>query len=387
MEGVKIAFLHTNNNGVGYYRSWMVERWIKKLGLAETFRMPDELKGVCWTKEHNTTDFPAMEEMFEWADVLLIQRFETLEHIAYCEAMRDMFKTKMVMDIDDNVVDMSPDNPAFDMFQRNVEDTIHMSPVPLVEGSTPIKVDTEKGPMYMNVVRPSIRVVALMQMKRSDAIITSTPGLKRAYADYSPDIRVVMNAIDAEDYAPAPKRRDGTVRIGWAGGAAHYQDLSTVAKALSKVAGKYPQARFVFVNSPYDWRDVLPAAQVEEHPFVPIRAWPELLRSLQFDIGIAPLTASPFNAGKSNIKFMEAASQRTPTVCSAVEPFLTSVVDGETGYIAHSEQEWVERISRLVEEEEERRRVGENAYDEVMRSWTMEQRAHDWMRHFKEIVG
>jgi len=134
---MKVAFVATFSGGLGMWRSWSVEKWLDKLGLAEVRHVRPGEGALWWTREQKQapTD-QCMEEVFSWADVIAIQRIETLEHLAYTRGMRDHFKRKMVMDIDDDVKTIEPDNPAYHILKREIKDTIQVSPVPLTEGSS-----------------------------------------------------------------------------------------------------------------------------------------------------------------------------------------------------------------------------------------------------------
>ena len=56
---------------------------------------------------------------------------------------------------------------------------------------------------------------------------------------------------------------------------------------------------------------------------------------------------------------MEAALVKVPTVASNVGAFQRMIVSGETGILCDTEDEWVEQLSRLVEDKKERERIAE----------------------------
>lgn len=53
---------------------------------------------------------------------------------------------------------------------------------------------------------------------------------------------------------------------------------------------------------------------------------------------------------------------KVPTVASNVGAFQRMIVSGETGILCDTEEEWVEQLSRLVEDKKERDRIAENAH-------------------------
>lgn len=86
----------------------------------------------------------------------------------------------------------------------------------------------------------------------------------------------------------------------------------------------------------------------------------------QADITIAPLEATIFNDAKSNIKFLEAAVLKIPSVCSPRDAFLQVMRDGENGLLAEQDAQWRDAILRLAADPALRARIGRQAYDDVL---------------------
>src|SRR3546814_14721972 len=56
----------------------------------------------------------------------------------------------------------------------------------------------------------------------------------------------------------------------------------------------------------------------------------EFFRSIDYAVGVAPLSDTTFNRSKSDIKFLELAALGIPTIASDVAPY-RSIRHGETG--------------------------------------------------------
>ena len=59
-------------------------------------------------------------------------------------------------------------------------------------------------------------------------------------------------------------------------------------------------------------------------------------------------------------------------VLSDVYPYSMSVKHGKTGYLAKNTSQWIKYLSYLIENEEKRREMGENAYNEVVEKYNVE---------------
>src|SRR5262249_5567024 len=105
---------------------------------------------------------------------------------------------------------------------------------------------------------------------------------------------------------------------------------------------------------------------------IPLVSWhqlPELLRDLGGNL--APLApGSRINEAKSAIKSLEAALPETPTVASHTAPFRDAIVDGVSGVLAGTEDEWFKAIDGLLRDPVRRRRMGSRARRDALLRWS-----------------
>ncbi len=79
------------------------------------------------------------------------------------------------------------------------------------------------------------------------------------------------------------------------------------------------------------------------------------------DINIVPLLDDEFNATKSNIKFLDAAIVKIPSICSPVGDY-DLLQDGKECFLANNEQQWIEKLSILIENKKTRTKMGKDTY-------------------------
>lgn len=205
-------------------------------------------------------------------------------------------------------------------------------------------------------------------LKLCDAAITTTERLAEELGHYVPEVFINRNTASEEMCALSKEalknktRKDDHVGIGYfSGSLTHNDDFKLVLPALTKVMEKYPQVQLHVVGE-LDLPEALQQykARVVSHPFVDWKKLPSLIAEV--DINLAPLEQSIFNEAKSENKWVEAALVKVPTVASNVGAFQRMIVSGETGILCDTEEEWVEQLSRLVEDKKERDRIAENAH-------------------------
>jgi len=118
---------------------------------------------------------------------------------------------------------------------------------------------------------------------------------------------VLPMALDPAVWKPAPRRDDGTVRIGWAGAPANLPQIERLEPVLAAVLQQHPSARLAILSGRAP-RWSLPC---EHHPYQPERETP-FVQSL--DIGLLPLVEDAFTRGKSPIKSLQYLACGVPVV-------------------------------------------------------------------------
>src|SRR5207245_1381275 len=150
------------------------------------------------------------------------------------------------------------------------------------------------------------------------------------------------------------------VRLGWIGTSGNFRYLEQLEDVFGYLARSYGKSlRLTIVSS---------AAYHSKHLESEFIRWSLLRESdsiLRFDIGLMPLKDDLFAQGKCAFKAVLCMAHRIPTVISPVG-MNTDVIDhGKNGFLARTRPEWVDCLSRLIEDYELRARQGEEALNTV----------------------
>lgn len=210
-------------------------------------------------------------------------------------------------------------------------------------------------------------------MDACQAVVVSTNYLAEKVRSLGKPVWVHRNAFSMEMLSIAEaayqqrKMVPDRVVIGYASGTpTHNRDFATVKPAIKQILQRYPQAQLRIVGAldpGTDWGAL--GARIRHDPLVPWRELPQIL--VQFDINLAPLVSdNPFSQCKSEIKYVEAALLRVPTVASSTSAFQFAIKPGENGYLATAYQDWVSALSMLIEDSQSRWSMGERAYAHVL---------------------
>jgi glycosyltransferase involved in cell wall biosynthesis len=167
---------------------------------------------------------------------------------------------------------------------------------------------------------------------------------------------LVPTVIDTRRWTPAvdssgDTRRRGVV-LGWIGSHTTVFYLDVLRPALRALALRYPDLRLRVIGAEFHDRGV----NVENVPWS-LDGEIDALRGI--DIGLAPLPDTERARGKCGLKLLQYMSLAKPAVVSPVGVHHDIVAEGENGLFAQSTEQWVEALSRLIEDQGLRRGLGE----------------------------
>ena len=166
-------------------------------------------------------------------------------------------------------------------------------------------------------------------------------------------VTVIPTTIDTEKYQPSARKESaGPPVIGWTGSYSTVQHLDTLRGALQKLAERESFRLRVIGTPTYE----LPPVHVEAMSW---RADTELEDLSAIDIGVMPLPDDKWSKGKCGLKALQFMAMGIPTICSPVGVNTDIIQDDQNGFIASTEDEWVDKLSRLLRSHELRQRLGQ----------------------------
>ena len=210
-----------------------------------------------------------------------------------------------------------------------------------------------------------------------DGAITSTFQLKEELLKYKDKVLLNRNRASSDlieisshfikDYG----QQDSKVKIGYfSGSISHNENFELIKPAIQSLLEVYKNVELHIVGHLDIPEDMKPyQQQIVVHDYVDWKDLPQLISRV--DINLAPLVDSVFNRAKSEIKWMEAALVKVPTVASHIGAFSDMVKDGETGFLA-KDGEWKEKLERLILSSDLRQELAENAYNFVLENCSLD---------------
>lgn len=278
-----------------------------------------------------------------------------------------------VYDTDDDLFRVEPLNPAFKYLGVQVEDR------PLQDGDAvsvvgedgKAKTLFEDGKNDFSIAANRERLAGIRRNMAAADLVTCTTEGSAAYVRRETgheNIHIFPNCIDLGDWPKVRIAEDDKVRILWQSSSCHFEDIWPLRKVLGKIQRKYENVEFILFGSPYEWlvQELVPERTT-------VMRWVEYNQYILYmsmfghDINIAPLHDSEFNRSRSCIRMYESAATWKPaaTLAENTGPYKAEIIEGETGMLFNSVEEFETKLCALIEDATLRKTIAANAKDWV----------------------
>jgi glycosyltransferase involved in cell wall biosynthesis len=205
-------------------------------------------------------------------------------------------------------------------------------------------------------------------VKGSDVVTVGNQFLKNEVlrVDSKKKVFVIPTCIDTNLYSQKKKMfNPPEIILGWIGTKGNLKYLKILEPVFETIRQRFPQAKLKIVSN--DFYD-------SSHLFVLNKAWKledENEDLISFDIGLMPLNDDLWSRGKCGLKIIQYLSVGVPVVCTPVGINSDIIKDGENGFWARSHQEWVDRLTTLIQNQELRYRMGLKGIETVEREYSL----------------
>jgi glycosyltransferase involved in cell wall biosynthesis len=217
-------------------------------------------------------------------------------------------------------------------------------------------------------------------MSEADGVVVGNEHLRSYASQFTSRVSVIPTVVDISRYPTHPEsayRPNGEVQIGWIGTPATSGFLQALSRTLHALQTKFRNLRFRFVGAaPGMFTHGLNAENVVWSEKTEVEALAGC------DIGIMPLPDTDFTRGKCGLKLIQYMACWLPTVASPVGANCEIIEDGKTGFLAATDQEWIDRLSVLIVNSRLRREFGDASRRRVERRYTLQSGFAKWKRVF-----
>jgi glycosyltransferase involved in cell wall biosynthesis len=310
----------------------------------------------------------------------------------------------------------------------------------------------QRHPMYQQIKISKIGEKKIELLKIADYVSTTTPIFAKTIKERLgvKNIIIFPNAVnDEEPQFKSNTIKSDKVRFGWLGGSSHLHDIELMANGISATHNLFKD-KVQFVLCGFDLRGnvmeiddkgnrrnrpIKPHETVwfkyekfftddykvlseeykshlntfteipyndENEPYR--RRWTKEINTYAtnyntFDVSLAPLVESVFNANKSQLKVIEAGFHKKALIASDTDPFtldlLSAVNEGNFNDKGNAllvgtkknHKDWARHMKRLVENPNMIEDLGNRLYETVKDTYSLKKVCQDRVEFFKSIIN
>lgn len=220
-------------------------------------------------------------------------------------------------------------------------------------------------------------------LKMSYMVFAGNKFLYNYALKFNENVKIVPTTIDTEYHKKQiysePKNR---ICIGWTGSITTIKHFRMAEIFLKRIKEKFgSHIYFKVIGSESYENNELGIKGVKWNADTEIQDLSEI------DIGIMPLPDDEWSKGKCGFKGLQYMAMEIPTVMSSVGVNNEIVKNGENGFLASRNDEWLEKISMLVESDALRKKIGTNGRKTVIEKYSVESQKKYYLAYINELIN
>lgn len=220
-------------------------------------------------------------------------------------------------------------------------------------------------------------------IKLSHMVFAGNKYLYDYASKFNNNVKIVPTTIDTEYHKKQVSEvKKDSICIGWTGSTTTIKHFRMAEIFLNEIKDKYGDAvRFKVIGSETYRNDELS---------IQGKKWAiqtEIEDLSEIDIGIMPLPDDEWAKGKCGFKGLQYMAMEIPTIMSPVGVNTEIVNHGENGFLASTNEEWVDSLSKLIESETLRKDFGTKGRQTVIEKYSIESQKKYYLAYINELIN
>lgn len=280
-------------------------------------------------------------------DIIFIQREAFMTGAVYFEKRFSQSSAKVIFDFDDSIwlLDTSEGNKKW---------------------------------QWLKSAKKTSRIISY-----ADMVFAGNKYLANYAKPFNKNVTVIPTTIDTQLFCRDSAYTDNRkICIGWSGSHTTIKHFEAGIPFLKLLKQKYGDRIYFkvmgdsdYVNKELDIKGISWSSDTE----VPIIS--------SFDIGIMPLPNDEWVKGKCGLKGLSYMALEIPTVMSAVGVNTEIITDGENGFLATTETDWVNKLSLLIDSFELRKKLGINGRKTVEEKYSVAAQKNNYLLCLNSLLN
>jgi len=218
-------------------------------------------------------------------------------------------------------------------------------------------------------------------IEHCDLVIAGNDYLASYARKFSDNVQIIPTTIDTDEYVSSRKTdHSGKICIGWSGSITTIKHFQYALPFLIRIKKKYGDKVVIKVIGDETYRnkdlEIKGIAWNKER---------EIEDLSSFDIGIMPLPNDSWAKGKCGLKGLQYMALQIPTIMSPVGVNTEIIQDGTNGFLADTTDEWVKKISDLIDNSALRTRIGQAARKTVIEQYSVDSQKESYLKALNSV--
>lgn len=337
---IHVLFLSPCMNETGYYRMILPALELNRTDTHAA--IIGHIHKWDFNKLFDDYDTPIDFRLVEWADyVVLPVMFTDASYII--KSMREINDDiEFVMDMEVNYHELPEYHPDFKKLQPEFKKM-------LVSNLSKVDILSAPNNQILNYYND------LVQKHDEEFLL---------YFERFPNL---LSNFTFEEITQIQRNSTDKVRIGIVLDASQGNDLKTIEKAITALLEKHKDKIEIII---FGWSKKIAEQyglfnelRITYEKPVPFHEYHQRLNGLAFDIGLLPLADNTYNtSGRSLNRYLDFSANMIPAIVPNSFPFTNIVKEAENGFIAASDEDWINKTDQLITNAQLRKDIGNNAF-------------------------
>ena len=212
----------------------------------------------------------------------------------------------------------------------------------------------------------------LATAKATDRVVAGNPTLAEEFRQLGCEVTILPTMVRPDDYRVKQHVQTDSPALVWIGSKSTLPYLQQWMPAIERASEKVRKLRVITIAN-----DTVKSDRVKvEH--IPWTLEGEADALVSGDIGIAPTPIDPWTIGKCGFKIIQYMASGLPVIASPVGLNSEIVEHGVNGFLADTDEQWIEAIERLTSDRELRHQMGEAGRQKALREFDVRIAGEVW---------
>jgi glycosyltransferase involved in cell wall biosynthesis len=215
-------------------------------------------------------------------------------------------------------------------------------------------------------------------IRLADKTVAGNQYLAEYASQFCKNVEILPTTIDTQWHFPKPElRNQAVINIGWSGSITTIKHFKYLEPTLIRLKLKYQnRIRFTVYGSEKYQNEAL------EIKGIPWSSDSEVDVLNSFDIGLMPLPDDDWSKGKCGLKGLSYMACGVATIMSPVGVNTEIITHGVNGLLASNENDWFNIISLLIDDADQRIRLGMAGRERVESSYSKQSQSQLFLKLF-----